>query len=242
MGFNKEDKPKAMTTADQINRPVTVVSSQSGNAMDVGSEQITDVGEQFTEVGHPINVDVPDSAQAVKGNDPAEYTGFATGVHINTMRTSDLENFMRESVIARPVRLPNNLTVRSKDPQYRLRWVEFKSEDGRRYNDCCNMGFRNAKPEEVVGLNTTLKVQPDGIKYNDVILMIIPCETLDGYYKYNALRALKMVSQKGSAKIAAAEGNAQLRQGMADAGINPNSRAFKDAAGHPKIEIYDPNA
>jgi len=186
---------------------------------------LPDTGDREIEVGHDIDFSLLDETPAEKkaaGEIPL--ADFVTPAQVSpkTLNKFALEDFMRASVVARPVRLPNNLDVRSKDPNYRLRWVEFKSEDGRRFNDCLNMGFRIAKKEEVVGLNSTLKQDADGIKYNDVVLMIIPCETIDGYYKYNALKALKMVSKSGVAKLAQNVADMELRSGINSAGKYAN--------------------
>jgi len=239
-----EPKNKTMTSKDQIaiKKEVTVVSSPSGNEITglPGNEV------NFEEVGHPINFDavtepeVPASAQAVPGVNPADYVGFEQPqTHINRMNPRDLDNFMRESVVARPVRLPSKLNARSKDPNWRLRWIEFKAEDGRRFNDAHEMGFQLATKDDVVGIQ--VKIRADGwIVSDDLVLMKIPCEIIDGYYKHNALSALKMVSQQGSRQLAKREGDAVLREGIASEGFNPNSQQMKDAFGRNKVELYVP--
>lgn len=231
---------KAMTTKDTMNKPITVVSTQSGNEAEINKEinNLGDVGSkqdtkseqeeyQFVEVGHPADVhsDPPLAELVTPGHIP-----------INKMSPHDLDDFMHSSVVARPVRLPNRLTVRCKDPNWRPRWVEFKSEDGRRFNDCCNMGFRIAKKEEIIGLSSSLRITPEGIKDNDLVLMVIPTETINGYLKHNALESLRKVSRKSVTNQANREGNAAMREGLNSLGLNPKlARRAQE-----EMYIYDP--
>jgi hypothetical protein len=260
MGFDTENKKhKTMTTKDQMDRKVTVVSTQSVNENETVQEAIPDAGSQnqefvnqpvFTEAGHQINLDVledtPKEKTANASVAPQEEfvtTGTVppSSKHINEMSWQELNNFMSASVVARPVRLPARLNARAKDPNMRLRWIEFKAEDGRRFRDAETMGFRTARPEEVVGLSTEVTTRADKtIVDHDLILMIIPAETINGYLKYNALRAMKMVSQFGSRRMAKQEGEATLRQGIAGEGININSPKMVDRFGNSKLEVYIP--
>lgn len=209
-------KDKGMTTKDQQNQPVRVVSTASGNDMDVASIP-TPNKEDFVEtekvdLSSIEEQEISKTAQAVKGVEPDQYVGFSKGQPLSKINARDLDNFMASSVIARPVRLPSKLNARSKDPNWRLRWVEFKAEDGRRYSDCLEMGFVNASKDDVVGLQ--VKINSDGtIKADDLILMKIQTEVINGYLKHNALKAMKMVSKTGVKQMAQSEGNKILREG-----------------------------
>ena len=235
MPFEKKDK--AMTTKDQINKRVRVVSTASGNDMDVASIP-TPNKDEFEETqavdfsSLEDQQEVPATAQAVKGVEPDNYVGFSKGQPLNKINARDLDDFMAASVIARPVRLPSKLNARSKDPNWRLRWVEFKAEDGRRYSDCLEMGFVNASKDDVVGLQ--VKVNSDGtIKADDLILMKIQTEVINGYLKHNALKAMKMVSKTGVKQMAQAEGQKILQQGAEEHGRKVPYRDYAD-----KISIF----
>ena len=134
-------------------------------------------------------------------------------VPVSQIPPQDLDDFMAESIVARPLRLPTMLDVRSKDPNYRLRWV-FKGKDGMRYNDMLAAGFVKATPEDVVGLNSDVMVKAEGITYNDVILMKIPTAILFGWYKHNALRSMRTVSRKGAHAVAKQQSDVMIRQGI----------------------------
>ena len=79
-------------------------------------------------------------------------------------------------------------------------------------------------------------VQPDGIKYKDVMLMVIPTTKLFGAYKYNALRSLQMVGRKGAHRMAAREGEQSL-QGVINSLDAPSGAKTEIRRG---IGIYEP--
>lgn len=243
---------KVMTTADTINTDVRVVSASSANVM---AEQLISAAQVQSQVGEvevlsPIDLDVrggPMSGQELNLEQVRQETGgqiTSQSVPINQLGAADVDDILSDSIIAKPLALPNFLDVKAKDPKFRLRWVQFKAQGGARYEQLLAAGFRNALPQEIVGLNSTLLVHPDGIKYHDTILMIIEADKLLGQYKWNFMRSLNMTSRSGALQKAAEQASNQFtadsRSGeFAQFNRQPDA-PMMDSRGHSKVAFYIP--
>lgn len=148
--------------------------------------------------------------------------GISSGtVAVKPVNPSTVDDFMSESIVARPLRLPNYLDVRCKDPNFIPRWVNFKTQNGARYSMFKSSGFRNAKQEEMVGLSEEITVGSDGmIKDHDVVLMVAPKSIVFGAYKQNALNSMRMISRTGAMGRAKEESDRVIRQGISSEGFN----------------------
>jgi len=251
--------PKVMTSRQAMQGgDVRVVSQPSVEDNPLLTQTISDTSNtvpsspekpksEVGEVGHKINLDEINDQETKETSTQTETkedthkrevaSNVRSGkVEIRDLSARDLDDFMAESIIARPLQLPTFLDVRSKDPNYRLRWINFKAMGGARFDWACAAGFTKAEIKDVVGLNSNILVHPDGIKYHDVILMKIETATLFGAYKHNALRSHQMTTRFGAHKIAKQEGDAELRNGISSEGFNPN-----DPRVSGKIGIYIPD-
>jgi hypothetical protein len=174
----------------------------------------------ITVVSQPSIKEVPNGEERKEGSNEGKNDGTQEekGQEVNNPAYDD---FMNSSIVAIPRQLPTMLDVRCKDPNFRPRWVNFVSDNGRFLEEKKAMGFRLAKPEEIIGLPTdSLMVKPEGIKYHDVILMVVPTKLLFGWYKHNAIESANKVNPKRLHQAAMAEGEKILRQGIANEGRN----------------------
>jgi len=196
-----------------------------------------------TVVSQPTVKEVNDAANSTKNREESskEGSGKGSGEAKEEARPGgegvlepDFSDFMNSSIVAIPRTLPTMLDVRCKDPNYRPRWVNCKADHGRCVDDAKARGFRIAKVEEIVGLaEDSLMIKPEGIKYHDVILMVVPTKLLYGWYKFNALDSMNKVNPKRLHQAAKEEGERTLRQGISNEGRN-----YKDVA--DLIGIYVP--
>jgi hypothetical protein len=159
-----------------------------------------------------------------------------SATHVNEMSSNDVDDILSASVIACPLQMPNFLDVRSRDPNYRLRWVNFKAQSGARYDAACAMGFRKAVAKEVVGLNSSIMIAGDGIKYYDVILMAIETKKLLGHYKWNFMRSVARVKHVGQEALQRAKQDVQ--SGLRQEGVS--QEAFQNPGERPKLDFYIP--
>jgi hypothetical protein len=234
-----------LTVKDTIlNQNVQVVSSPPiteaqenydlGNVGEVKTEEVPKRIDLSPLDEKDVNTEPLTFEQEVQGQVAADVR--AGRVDVSKLDPAMLTNFMHDAIVARPIRLPSMLDVKCKDSNWWPRWVNFKAHSGAMYNDAVAMGFRKAVKDEIVGLTTDLMIQPDGIKYNDVILMVIPTTKLFGAYKYNALRSLQMVGRKGAHRMAAREGEQSL-QGVINSLDAPSGAKTEIRRG---IGIYEP--
>jgi len=193
-----------------------------------------------TVVSQPSSKEIFDHAEAKTGN--SEQKGVQSNTDQNESdRTREkevnpaLDDFMASSIVAIPRQIPTMLDVRCKDPEWRPRWVNWKSDEGRFLEEKKAMGFRLARPEEIIGLDpSSTMIKPEGIKYHDVVLMVIPTKILYGWYKHNAITSAARVSQRELHRNMNEQANKVLRQGITNEGYS-----FKDVA--DKIGIYIPS-
>lgn len=159
-------------------------------------------------------------------------------IHVNDVSPAQVDDILAASIIARPLTMPDFLDQRAKDPKYRLRWVNYKANGGARYDQMRAAGFRNAIPEEVIGLNSSLTQENGSIRYNDTILMIIPAEILLGAYKHNYLRSQRMVSPQGAMNSAKLVAEKEMSKGLNELHISPEY--MEDARMGKKVNFYTP--
>jgi hypothetical protein len=127
---------------------------------------------------------------------------------------------------AKPLRSPNFLNLRPKNPNMSLyfgnRAVGDK-ESGLRYDQLIAMGFRPAKPDEVLTMQG--KPIPDSIlrdgrvMYGDLILLIMPRNDYIGAQKFNAESAERRVRRFGQAPINAGDSDSRQNPTSALAGL-----------------------
>jgi len=208
-----------VSSKSQMEVPVEVVSQPSGvdidklygHAKDVGS--VEDIPARAVPTAEQLGTselpEVSTKAEAVRSGQ----------LKVSDLSATDFDDFMSASIVAIPKRLPTMLDVRAKDPNFRLRWINFKADGGRRVDECKAEGFTLARKEEVIGLESdSIMVQTDGIKYHDVLLMKVSTQWLFGRLKQNALESMRMVSPKRLHKAAVDGANKVVRQGINDSG------------------------
>jgi hypothetical protein len=151
-----------------------------------------------------------------------------------------------EQIEAKPLRSPNFLNLKPKNPNMSLYFgnrAVGEKESGLRYDQLIAMGFRPAKPDEVLTLQG--KPVPDSIirdgriMYGDLILLIMPRSDYIGATKFNAESAVRRVRKfgqsvtDGRAESQAAEGRVAPTSAL---GTLTNSRAGREG----KVVAYVP--
>lgn len=147
---------------------------------------------------------------------------------------------------AKPLRSPNFLNLKPKNPNMSLYFgnrAVGEKESGLRYDQLIAMGFRPAKPEEILtmqGQACPTSIQRDGrIMYGDLILLIIPRVDYVGALKWNAESAARRVRKFGQSVT---DGRAESQN--AEARIAPSSAlsevANSRAAREGKVKAYVP--
>ncbi len=130
-----------------------------------------------------------------------------------------------EQIEAKPLRAPNFINLKPKNPNLSLFWgnrAVGEKESGLRYDQLIAMGFVPAKPEDVTsmeGLPCPPSICRDGrIMYGDLILLKIPRESYVGALKWNEQNARLRVKKPG----VALSGDSRDRQ-ASDARMQPSS-------------------
>lgn len=121
-----------------------------------------------------------------------------------------------DQIVAKPLRAPNFISLKAKNPNLSLYWgnrAVGEKESGLRFDQLIAMGFVPAKPEDVVtlqGLPCPPSIQRDGkILYGDLILLKIPRADYLGALKWNEQSARQRVKKPG----VAISGNTQTADG-----------------------------
>ena len=112
-----------------------------------------------------------------------------------------------DQIVAKPLRAPNFLNLKAKNPAMSLYWgnrAVGDDESHLRYDQLISMGFQPAKPDQVLtmdGKPCPPSIQRDGrIMYGDLILLIMPKVDYVGALKYNAQSAEMRVRRFGSTR------------------------------------------
>ncbi len=110
-----------------------------------------------------------------------------------------------EQIIAKPLRTPNFFNLKPKNPNMSLYWgnrAVGERESTMRYDQLIAMGFRPARPEEVLDMSGSPcppSMCKDGrIMTQDVILLIIPRADYVGSLKWNEQSARLRVRKPGT--------------------------------------------
>lgn len=230
----------AMTTQMGMNMPVQTVSQAP-----IGTYEAIEAAEKaangevtLAPITEAEDFDTSEALRELAMQEAKEQTkgSVASAPTVAQMSPQALDDFLADSIIAVPLQMPNFLDLRAKDPNYRLRWVNCKAQGGVRFDQAQAMGFRVARKEEVMGLNSNIMIAPDGIKYHDVILMIIETKKILGHYKYNFLRSASRVQRSGQEAMQRAKQDVQA--GLRHEGISQS--AFQTPGEAPKLDFYIP--
>lgn len=137
-------------------------------------------------------------------------------------------------IVAKPLRAPNFISLKPKNPNLSLFWgnrAVGDKESGLRYDQLIAMGFIPAQPIDVLtleGHTCPPSICRDGrIMYGDLILLKISRADYVGAIKWNEQNARLRVKKPG----VSIEGDTQ----KADGRINPTAVQI-----HPKINMYVP--
>jgi hypothetical protein len=132
---------------------------------------------------------------AVKTSPPPVPTGLKPSVEVA---------IPYEQIEAKPLRAPNFISLKPKNPNLSLFWgnrAVGEKESGLRYDQLIAMGFVPAKPEDVLtleGLTCPPSICRDGrIMYGDLILLKIPRTDYVGALKWNEQNARLRVKKPG---------------------------------------------
>jgi len=124
-----------------------------------------------------------------------------------------------ENVVAKPLRTPNFLNLKHKNPSMSLYWGNYRvgeKESSLRFNQLVAMGFVTAKPQDIT--DQTGNPCPDAlirdgkVIYGDIILLMIPKKDYLGALKWNAENAARRVKKFG----VAIDGSGKPRSVLAD--------------------------
>jgi hypothetical protein len=144
-----------------------------------------------------------------------------------------------DDIVAKPLRTPNFLNLIPKNPNMSLYFgnrAVGEKESGLRYDQLVAMGFRPARPDEVMTVQkqaVPASIVRDGkILYGDLILLIMPRADFRGALKWNEQSARVRVKKPG----VAIEGDSKALQ-TADGRRAPANAGFPN---HPKISTYVP--
>lgn len=151
------------------------------------------------------------------------------------------EQWLGRGIIeAKPLSMPEMLSIKPKDPNIMFRWVNYKSEEGSRVARHQSMGFTISTIEDIDGpLPMEIKQGAIGIICYDVVLMKIDKLRLLQAYEYNLQKSQRMVSRKGSHDKALETAVAQLKADMTANGVP--SEYIKGRVGYfmPNSDIAD---
>lgn len=163
---------------------------------------------------------LPRVAKAESKEKPIVETVESKTLNFATMTEADIAKYA--SILARPFSIPDVLKVDAKDPNYTLRWVMRRGQDGTRILQMRAMGFTLAQPEDVKGgIDEALVTASDeGFIYQDVVLMKIQKERYYGYLASNLIKSNQAVGRVGVHNAAKAEAKRQLTEDMGG-NINP---------------------
>lgn len=138
-----------------------------------------------------------------------------------------------DSIIARPLMMPEFLDLRPKNPAHTLRGVNLNHDKGSHYFKMKTAGFVDATPEDVL-MRDGSPIQGNYVKdnrviYGDLIVMKIDRLKYLGALKYNALTARQRVSRNAIAQ----QGGKMLREELSGTSAPPELKA--------KIQTFVPS-
>lgn len=208
MPEEKENNGKKSFTVDELLKraqvPVaTTPQSPSGAAQPEKAPSPAPDGAFMVSGRMYYRQTIPGTADTIVSTKPLNW---------ETMTEQDFYDMpMQLQLEATPGRLPVNLTVKFKDPQYAGHWFNKKAGGGRRLGIASTLNFVPAKKEDLEWCASNLKDSDGAVEQDDVVLFKIHKAQLYKYFRQN----LEQSRSKGSAKA---------YQGMASEGLNPANR------------------
>lgn len=131
---------------------------------------------------------------------------------IEQMKEQDFYNLPVSLFDAQPGRLPQNLTVTFKDPQWAGYWFNKKAGSGTRVSIAKSLGYIPARKEDLEHYQLELSDADGAIEQNDVVLMKIHKAKLYMQYK----NAMDIAKSKGSINRHKADAENFVRQAGGD--------------------------
>lgn len=104
---------------------------------------------------------------------------------------------LNKSIVARPLMVPEVCSIRVKNTEYRYRWVNALSQNGRYYQQRKAQGFVNATSDDVELLGGDAVADKGEIRAGDLILMKIRSDIYDAAIKYNMVKAATLTRARG---------------------------------------------
>lgn len=178
------------TVSGQLNTPVMKVSQPSANKPLAGQT----IGAKPEEKKEAVKIESKPISEA-------------------EVRPLTEDEILRDaSIIARPLHTPDQLKVKGRNPNYVLRWINFKGMGGGWLSKWQAAGYTFATKEDVLELNGELRVDDNRIiAPPDLVLMKMQATVYYGHIKHNLQRSQEMVSQTGA--MVRAKQAAQNRMG-----------------------------
>lgn len=131
-----------------------------------------------------------------------------------------------KGLVARPLMVPEVAELNVKNNEYRYRWVNRLSQNGRYYMQRKAQGFTNATLADVEPLGNDLVANESEIVAGDLILMKIQTERYDAAIKYNMEKAQTLTRARGMyLKDASSDVNSDSKPQRVSVANEPFSRS-----------------
>jgi hypothetical protein len=105
---------------------------------------------------------------------------------------------LNRSLVARPLSVPDRASIQIKNMEFRYRWVNRLSENGRMYMRWKSMGFTDATQDDVDILDgNTISESSGQILSGDRVLMKIRADLYDAAIKFNIEKAMRLQRARG---------------------------------------------
>lgn len=123
-----------------------------------------------------------------------------------------------DEIVARPLQMPDFVSLKPKNKNIRLRWINFKvgrDQSTLRYDQALAQGYENAHVSDLVSCpQAYIKDGGSKVINGDVILMKIGRAAYDGAKLYNRQKAERLVSRSGKLDRATKD----VRKAVTDSG------------------------
>lgn len=101
------------------------------------------------------------------------------------------------SIVAKPLMVPEVCSIHIKNSEYRYRWVNAASQNGRVYMQRKAQGFINATTDDVAVLGGDAVADKGEIRAGDVVLMKIRADLYDAAIKWNMEKSMTLQRARG---------------------------------------------
>lgn len=145
---------------------------------------------------------------------------------IDYSKLDETSSLFDANIIAKPLMLPEGLSLTIRNHEYSYRWVAFKVRDGLNFDRYKNMGFEKATLADVTPSSSKACQQNGDIIFGDLLLMRIPKVLYFAHLKENYRRANAAFTRNA---IMAQVDN-EFPNGI------PN-----DSSGRPLVNFYTPD-